>query len=295
MRDQDVVFIEGLRLQSDIGILDYEKGIRQPVIVDLKMRTAPALVGDSEDFSRAVDYAAAASIAEKILCSGHIDLVETAAERVSTQIFEKFSDVVEVSVSISKPNALTNAAASGIKISRTRMFSRVACKPYRQAIFSMGSNDARGACIVFGLASLGKILKKADCSSCYESPANLGGPNYWNVTVVGDVPSELSRDALVARLKEIELSAGRERGFGKCRLDIDLIKNDVSDASEAPHADLQSRSYVAAPLCEVMPAYVDPFLGVAAADIVRRQGDDKSLVLVEEMPRSMLRAVIGRK
>ena len=52
----DIVFIEDLRIQTVIGIFDWEREITQTVSLDLKMAFDISLAGKSDDIADTLDY-----------------------------------------------------------------------------------------------------------------------------------------------------------------------------------------------------------------------------------------------
>jgi dihydroneopterin aldolase len=113
----DVVFIEGLTIETVIGIYDWERKIRQPVVLDIEMgcdNTRPAAsdaIGDTLDYKaiskRLIDFVEATSF----------QLVETLAEHCATIIREEFS-VAWVRLKLSKPGAVRGAKSVGVCIER---------------------------------------------------------------------------------------------------------------------------------------------------------------------------------
>lgn len=115
---RDRVFVEGLTLDASIGVLDRERAARQPLVVDIEMEveTGPPVEGD---LSSAVDYRAAAGHARRIVAVGHIELVETFAERLAGACLGD-ARVAAVRVRARKPGAIADAAAAGVEIARRR-------------------------------------------------------------------------------------------------------------------------------------------------------------------------------
>ena len=113
----DTVFIEDLRIDTVIGIYDWERRVRQTLSFDIEMafdNTAPAAADDIEktlnykDVSkRLIDYVGASSFG----------LVETLAERCAAIIREEFG-VSWVRLKLSKPGAVRGAKAVGVRIER---------------------------------------------------------------------------------------------------------------------------------------------------------------------------------
>jgi 2-amino-4-hydroxy-6-hydroxymethyldihydropteridine diphosphokinase len=94
-------------------------------------------------------------------------------------------------------------------------------------------------------------------SPVYESPAQgYPGPPYWNLCVT--FPTGLSAEALVARLKALERSAGRSPGEPRLApktLDADLLLlgDEIRDHPPLPHPDLTTRAYVLGPMAALAP------------------------------------------
>ncbi|HET7932412.1 MAG TPA: dihydroneopterin aldolase [Rhodanobacteraceae bacterium] len=113
----DVVFIEGLSIETVIGIYDWERRIRQPVVLDIEMgfdNTRPAAsdaIGDTLDYKaiskRLIGFVEAASF----------QLVETLAERCAAILREEFG-VAWVRLKLSKPGAVRGAKAVGVVVER---------------------------------------------------------------------------------------------------------------------------------------------------------------------------------
>jgi len=115
----DKVFIEGLQIETLIGIYDWERRFRQPLVFDIEMgfdnRTPAAsdAIGDTLNYKdvskRLIEYVSASSFG----------LVETLAERCADIILDEF-DVAQVRVKLSKPGAVRGAIAVGVIIARSR-------------------------------------------------------------------------------------------------------------------------------------------------------------------------------
>ena len=119
-----------------------------------------------------------------------------------------------------------------------------------------------------------------DCvtSSVYRTEPEGGAdqPPYLNAVVRGRWLG--SAQDLLALAKELEAAAGRSRPHpGAARtLDVDVLffGDIVVEESElqVPHPRWQHRSFVAVPLLDVAPDWVDPKTGRSVADVVRLAG-----------------------
>ena len=115
----DVVFIEGLTIEALIGIYDWERRIRQPLVFDIEMTFDNRVPAASDDIADTLNYKAVSRrLAEYVEGTG-FGLVETLAERCAQLILDEFA-VQRVSLKLSKPGAVRGAAAVGVRIARER-------------------------------------------------------------------------------------------------------------------------------------------------------------------------------
>ncbi len=106
------VFVRGLLVQAEIGLYPHERGRVQPLVIDVELEMEPASVagiGDTVNYETLADYAAA------LAAAGHVDLVETFAERLAQGCLEN-PHVVRARVRVEKPQALERAQAAGVEI-----------------------------------------------------------------------------------------------------------------------------------------------------------------------------------
>jgi 7,8-dihydroneopterin aldolase/epimerase/oxygenase len=110
------VFLRALTLDAHIGYYAPEKGVKQPLIVDVELTLAGESFG-GDDIHGTVDYDRIARIAHA-LAAEHVDLLETFAEHLATRCLE-FSLARAVRVRIEKPRAVPGAMA-GVEIVRVK-------------------------------------------------------------------------------------------------------------------------------------------------------------------------------
>jgi dihydroneopterin aldolase len=113
----DTVFIEGLTVETVIGIYDWERRVRQPVVLDVEMafdNTRPAASDSIED---TLDYKAVSKRLVAFVEASSFQLVETLAERCAGIIREEFG-VAWVRLKLAKPGAVRGATAVGVIVER---------------------------------------------------------------------------------------------------------------------------------------------------------------------------------
>jgi len=116
-RPVDIVYIRDLRIDTTIGIYDWEREVRQTVSLDLEMATDISAAARSDDIQYALNYKA---VAKRIIA--HVEssdclLVERLAEEVADLVLAEFP-VPWLRLRLSKPGALRGARDVGILIER---------------------------------------------------------------------------------------------------------------------------------------------------------------------------------
>ena len=120
-RTLDIIFIEALRVETVIGVYDWERRIRQPVVIDLEMGADVARAAASDDVADTLDYKAVSKRVQQFVGESSFLLVETLTERIAALVLDEFS-VPWVRVRLNKVGALRGAAGVGIVVER-------GCKP----------------------------------------------------------------------------------------------------------------------------------------------------------------------
>lgn len=115
----DTVFIEGLEIETLIGIYDWERRIRQPLLFDLELGFDNRKPAASDDIADTLDYKAISKRLVQYVSESSFGLVETLAERCAALVIEEFG-VARVRLKLSKPGAVRGARAVGVTIERRR-------------------------------------------------------------------------------------------------------------------------------------------------------------------------------
>jgi len=115
----DKVFIEALEIECVIGIYDWERRIRQPVLFDLELGFDNTVAAASDDIADALDYKAVSKRLIAFVAQSDFGLVETLAERCCALILDEFP-VQQVRLKLAKPGAVRGARAVGVIIERAR-------------------------------------------------------------------------------------------------------------------------------------------------------------------------------
>ncbi|MCF7222138.1 dihydroneopterin aldolase [Marilutibacter chinensis] len=121
----DHVFIEGLEIDALIGIYDWERRVRQPLVFDIEMAFDNRVPAATDDIADTLNYKAVSKRVIAYVQASEFGLVETLAERVAQIILDEFG-VRRLRLRLSKPGAVRGARAVGVVIERSRPDDTVA-------------------------------------------------------------------------------------------------------------------------------------------------------------------------
>lgn len=113
----DKVFIKRLELYTLIGVYDFERDAKQRIFVDVEMITNLAPAGKSDHVSDTLDYGAIANRLAEIADRAEYRLLEALADKMINMILQEFAPHA-VTLTVHKPDILTNAESVGIVVSR---------------------------------------------------------------------------------------------------------------------------------------------------------------------------------
>ena len=111
------VFIRDYVTEAFIGAYDHETGNAQKICINIDMSVTEAGDGHGDSLDNVVCYDQVIKGVETILGAGHINLVETLAERVADLVLQD-RRISTVRVRIEKLDAVANAASVGVEIER---------------------------------------------------------------------------------------------------------------------------------------------------------------------------------
>lgn len=113
----DIVFIRELKIDTVVGIYDWERRIRQVVVLDLDMAADVAKGARSDRIEDALDYKAVAKRLIQFVSEAEFQLVETLAEKVAELVMQEFG-VRWVKITLNKPGAVSGSKSVGVVIER---------------------------------------------------------------------------------------------------------------------------------------------------------------------------------
>ena len=116
----DLIFLNDMMLEAEIGIYKKEKNITQPLRVSMiaKVRN-PKKIND-KNIGSVVCYNQISKKIKKIVKSGHTMLLEKLAEKIFDECF-KNKRIETMKIRLEKLDAIKEADSAGIEVERSRI------------------------------------------------------------------------------------------------------------------------------------------------------------------------------
>ena len=115
----DRIFLRGLAVECTIGFIDWERLVKQTVVIDLEFPVDCREAARTDEVANTVDYKAVAKRVIGFVEASEFKLVETLAHRLGMLIIEEFP-LEWVRISVNKPGAIRGSRDVGIVLERTR-------------------------------------------------------------------------------------------------------------------------------------------------------------------------------
>jgi len=115
----DKIFIHALKTEAIIGIFDWERQVRQTVIVDIEIGADVRKAALSDSIDDTLNYKRVAKRVLTFVEESKFHLVETLAEHLAMLTLEEFG-VAWVRISLSKPGAIRSSRDVGVTLERNR-------------------------------------------------------------------------------------------------------------------------------------------------------------------------------
>lgn len=113
------VFVHGLEIMANVGVFEVEKRYEQRIVVSVDLDVQDQYDGASDKLSAVVDYGVVVANIRAIVDAGHVNLLETLAERIAESCLAD-PRVVLARIRIEKPDILPGCRSVGIEITRPR-------------------------------------------------------------------------------------------------------------------------------------------------------------------------------
>ena len=113
----DIIFLHDLRVETVIGIWEWERKIRQTVAIDLEMSADVRKAAATDSVDDTLNYKLVAKRLQQFVGDSGFQLVETLAEKIAGIVLDEF-DVSWVRARVNKPGAIRGARDVGVIIER---------------------------------------------------------------------------------------------------------------------------------------------------------------------------------
>ena len=113
----DIIYLRELRVETVIGIYEWERRIRQPVIIDLQMAADIHRAAATDSIHDTLNYKAVAKRLIAFIEGSQFQLVETLAERTAEIVMNEFH-VPWLRLEVNKKGAVRGARDVGVIIER---------------------------------------------------------------------------------------------------------------------------------------------------------------------------------
>ncbi|MEE1008073.1 MAG: 2-amino-4-hydroxy-6-hydroxymethyldihydropteridine diphosphokinase [Agathobacter sp.] len=276
----DYIYIKGLQIFANHGVLQEEKNMGQFFYVNAKCYYDMQKAALNDDINLALNYAEVCEYIVKVFTEETFDLIETVAERVVESLLEHYDILEQVDLELRKPSAPIGLPFEDVSINISRKWNNVA--------LSFGSNMG------FKEVTLNNAIEKISSNpkikdvkiSDFIVTKPYGGveqDDFLNGCMV--FKTTLNPQSLLDYLHTIENEAGRTREihWGPRTLDLDIIFYDKmvyeSEDLIIPHVDMQNRYFVLKPLSQLWPNFRHPIYNTTVEQMlheVERVEDNES-------------------
>ena len=106
----DTVFIEGLDVKTVIGIHDWERNIRQQLVIDLELATDIRPAASKDNIEHTLNYQLISQRITEFVQQSSYGLIETLAEHLAALLMDEYS-VPWLKLTVRKPGAIADAKA----------------------------------------------------------------------------------------------------------------------------------------------------------------------------------------
>ncbi len=117
----DIVYLNDLRVDTVIGVYDWERRTRQTIILDIEMGTDIRRAAETDSIEHTLDYKAVAKRLFAYIGASEFELVETLAERVASVLLDEFQ-VRWCRIRLNKKGAVRGVRDVGVIIERGQKF-----------------------------------------------------------------------------------------------------------------------------------------------------------------------------
>ena len=114
---EDIIYIKDLRIETIIGVFDWERKVKQEVSIDMEFPFDCKKAAATDSIEDTIDYKAITKGVIKFVEDSSFQLQETLAESIAALVKDEYG-VKSIKLRVSKPGALRGAKDVGLIIYR---------------------------------------------------------------------------------------------------------------------------------------------------------------------------------
>jgi dihydroneopterin aldolase/2-amino-4-hydroxy-6-hydroxymethyldihydropteridine diphosphokinase len=255
----DSISIEGLKFYAKHGVLDAEKEMGQFFFLDIKYYLETSLSDDQ--IKKTVHYGHLSEDAVQYCKENRFDLIETLVNKLALFLIERYPLIQKIDVTLHKPHAPITESFEDVSINVVR--ERKTC--YLALGSNLGDREAYLTSAIDEMKSDDSIEFVKSSTFIETAPYGVTDqPDFLNAVV--KIKTALTERQLLEFTKSLEVKANRvkKRHWGERTLDVDILFVDdgvyFSDDLIIPHPQIQYRTFVLEPMCELSPYFIHPIL-----------------------------------
>lgn len=115
----DTIFVNDLLIHVTIGNTDWERSIKQPVILNLCITTDFLLAAQQDDINLTIDYVWLVNSIVDFAKDSNFRLLEAFVVGIEQLIINKYKNILALEISVKKSFILPNTKEVGVKIARS--------------------------------------------------------------------------------------------------------------------------------------------------------------------------------
>lgn len=113
----DIIFIQGLRAEAQIGVYDWEQQIKQPLVFDIEMAWNAKKAAQTDDLRYTLNYAEVSERVIAFAASQPFLLIERLAYELADYLRAEYN-LTWIKITLHKPTAVQAAQSVGIIVER---------------------------------------------------------------------------------------------------------------------------------------------------------------------------------
>jgi len=267
----DEIRIDELEIYAHHGVYDFETKNGQNFYINAVLYTDTSKAGKTDELTDSTNYGEVCAFITEFLTKNTYKLLEAAAEHVVEAALLQFPLVKGISLEIRKPQAPIPLPFGSVSVKIERF--------WHTSYIALGSNmGEKEKYLDMALEEFKKNPKIRLCqtASYMESEPYGGVEQDTFVNSICQVVTLYQPYELLEELHRIEGLANRKREihWGPRTLDLDIIYYDdlvMADKDLViPHADMENRTFVLKPLCEIAPYLRHPANGLTSRQMLGR-------------------------